>query len=203
VLPRLCSLALLALVLGACGGNDPAAEGAGAGMTAPTDETSTQDPDTPTSSDGSGSPPSPPPSAGSGGGSAGSTGAQPQAFPGLPEWTAGYRRWTKLNADLLPPRDSDPHLGTKNVFASRPARGGTYPVGTIVVKEGFRPGKDFVGLIATMRKIQGRNPEHDDWVFVEWAREAPSEPFTELASGGVCESCHQGVADQDYVFTRR
>src|ERR671914_48140 len=48
-----------------------------------------------------------------------------------------------------------------------------------------RPGKDFIGLVATMRKIEGADPEHNDWVFVEWARESADEPFTELASGQV------------------
>lgn len=127
--------------------------------------------------------------------------AQAKALPGLPAWTAGYRAWTKLNAAPLPPRDSDPHLGTKNVFASKPATGGVFPVGAIVVKEGFRPGKEFVGLIATMRKIEGTNPGHNDWVFVEWARDEAGDPFTELAKGSVCTSCHVGAADKDYVFT--
>ena len=86
---------------------------------------------------------------------------------------------------------------------SSEAVGGVYPAGTMIVKEGFRPDKDFVGLIATMRKLEGWNPEVNDWVFVEWSREAAGSPFTELASGGVCESCHAGVAGQDYVFTQR
>lgn len=126
-----------------------------------------------------------------------------KALPGLPAWTAGYRGWTKLNAEPLAPRDSDPHLGTKNVFASKPAQDGVFPVGTIIVKEGFRPGKDFIGLIATMRKIEGADPEHDDWVWVEWARDEASDRLTELARDGVCWSCHVGAEDKDYVFTNR
>jgi hypothetical protein len=129
--------------------------------------------------------------------------ARAAPLPGLPRFAAGYRSWTKLNSKPLPPRESDPHLGTKNVYVSTEAARGEYPVGTVVVKEGFRPGKDFIGLIATMRKIEGADPEHNDWVFVEWAREAGGEAFTELASGAVCSSCHVGAADQDYVFTPR
>jgi hypothetical protein len=119
---------------------------------------------------------------------------------GLPAWTAGYRGWTRIAA-ALPPRDSDPHLGTKNVFVSKPARDGVFPVGAIVVKEGFRPGKDFVGLIATMRKIEGADPEHGDWVWVEWARDAPNAAFSELARDSVCWSCHVSAVDKDWVFT--
>jgi len=125
-----------------------------------------------------------------------------KAQPGLPGWTAGYRRWTKLAADL-PPRDSDPHLGTKNVFASKPPADGVFPVGTVVVKEGFRPGKDFVGLIATMRKVEGADPEHGDWVWIEWARDEPNAAFSELARDSVCWSCHVSAEDKDWVFTNR
>ncbi len=126
----------------------------------------------------------------------------PVPLPGLPDWTGGYTAWTRLNAEPLPPRESDPHLSTKNVYASQEIMGSLYPEGTGIVKEGVRPGTDFVGLIASMRKVAGANPEHNDWVFVEWTREAEDQPFKELASGAVCESCHSGVADQDYVFTR-
>jgi hypothetical protein len=127
--------------------------------------------------------------------------AAPKPLPGLPAWTAGYDAWTKLNDAPVPPRDSDPHLSTKEIYASTAAVEGLFPPGTVIVKEGVRPGKDFVGLIAAMRKLEGRNPEHNDWVFVEWERDAADAPFTLLAEGAVCESCHSGVAGQDYVFT--
>jgi hypothetical protein len=181
-------LALLALVLSACGGGAASPEEA---ADAPADTApSAPAPET----DAAAAP--------DGGGASRSGGdAEKQRPAGLPGWTAGYRGWTKLNASPLPERDPDPHRGTKNVFASNAAAAGTFPAGTVVVKEGFRPGKDFVGLIAAMRKVPGRNPEHRDWVFVEWARESPDAPFTELARGDVCTSCHVGAADRDYVFT--
>jgi hypothetical protein len=185
---RLLPLALLGLALAACGGGDEPQPEAAPAAPVETDRSEAPPPDTTT--EGAATEPAPP--------------AAPaaEALPGLPRWTAGYRGWTQVNTEPIPPRDADPHLGTKNVFASRPAQGGVYPDGTIIVKEAFRPGKDFIGLIATMRKTKGANPEHNDWVFVEWARDAANEPFTELASGGVCEGCHSGVAGQDYVFTR-
>jgi len=130
------------------------------------------------------------------------TRAAPAPGPGLPAWTAGYADWSRLNAQPIPPRDADPHLSTKNVYASMEAVGGVYPPGTIVVKEGVRPGTSYVGLIAAMRKVAGANPEHRDWVFVEWSRDAAGDPFSKLAEGAVCEACHSGVADQDYVFTK-
>ena len=128
-------------------------------------------------------------------------GSETEALPGIPAEFTGYREWRKLNEAPIPPRDSDPHFGTKDVYASVAAEDGVYPEGAIVVKEAVRPDADFIGLIATMRKEAGANPEHNDWVFVEWSRDAADAEFTELASGGVCTSCHVGVREQDYVFT--
>ena len=122
--------------------------------------------------------------------------------PGAPRFIGGYRDWTKLNDQPIGPRNADPHLGTKNVFASKePRADGRFPNGTIVVKEASRPGKDFIGLLATMRKQKGADPEHNDWVFVEYTRDGADESFSELARGTVCWSCHVGAAESDYVFT--
>jgi Cytochrome P460 len=184
------AFALVATTLAACGGGDTAAEredAPEARMTA-TAEGAGPPADTGTVEEPVMTEPGP-------------TRPRAEPLPGLPRWTAGYRRWTKVNAKPLPPRDSDPHLGTKDVYASRPPRAGVYPVGTVIVKEAMRPGKDFVGLVAAMRKVAGANPDHNDWVFVEWTRDAEAETFTELARGGVCTSCHVGAADRDYVFT--
>jgi hypothetical protein len=127
----------------------------------------------------------------------------PQAPPGVPRFVAGYPSWFKLNDAPIPPRQSDPHDGTKNVFASkRRNTDARFPNGTIVVKEAMRPGADFVGLIAIMRKRPGADPAHNDWVFVEYTRDAPDARFQEIASGSVCWSCHMGAQDLDYVFTR-
>ena len=126
----------------------------------------------------------------------------PKAPPGVPAYVAGYRDWEKLNRAPIPPRAADPHEGTKNVYASRERRpNGRFPFGTIVVKEASRPGRDFIGLIAIMRKERGADPAHDDWRFVEYTREARNEKFQEIASGAVCWSCHVGALDNDYVFT--
>ena len=125
-----------------------------------------------------------------------------KAPPGIPAFAAGYRGWVKLNRQPIPPRDADPHNGTKNVFAS--ARRGAdrlFPAGTIVVKEAVRPGADFVGLIATMRKRAGADPVHNDWVFIEYTRPSAGEPFGETASGQICWTCHMGAEQTDYVFT--
>jgi hypothetical protein len=126
----------------------------------------------------------------------------PQAPPGVPGYVTGYRSWTKLNDAPIPPRDADPHNGTKDVYVSREQlANGRYPAGTIVVKDAVRPGTGFIGLIAIMRKVPGADPARRNWVFVEYTRDARNERFQEIASGAVCWSCHVGALENDYVFT--
>jgi Cytochrome P460 len=178
----------------ACGSSEPEAEPPAAEPTTVTGAATTTEPPPTTSEEATtedatteAAPPPPPP---------------PKAPPGAPAFVAGYRGWTKLNAQPIPPRDSDPHNGTKNVYASKPARAdGRFPNGTIVVKEATRPGADFLGLLAVMRKRAGADPEHNDWVFVEYTRDARSERFAEIGRGAVCWGCHVGAQDTDYVFT--
>ncbi len=131
-------------------------------------------------------------------------------LPGLPEDVAGYTQWLKLNAEPIPPvPGGDPHNGDKNVYVNKTretiAPNGEqqfpYPDGSIVVKEAYRPGKDYVGLIAIMRKKAGVNPDHNDWEFIEYTRNAPDAEFGVIAKDGVCWGCHARVEDIDYVFT--
>jgi Cytochrome P460 len=186
---RLVLASFLVVMLTACGGgSDPVAEPTSPepAPTAPP-EPATTEPD-PTTQEETTTEAAPPP---------------PEAPPGVPGYVAGYRDWVQLNREPIPPRDADPHLGTKNVYASQDRRAnGRFPYGTIVVKDANRPGKDFIGLIAIMRKERGADPAHNDWVFVEYTRERRGDRFREIASGAVCWSCHMGALDSDYVFTR-
>ena len=131
-------------------------------------------------------------------------------LPGLPNDIAGYTRWLKLNAEPIPPvAGGDPHNGTKNVYVNQTrdaiAPNGTqafpYPDGSIVVKDATRPGKDYIGLIAIMRKKAGTDPDHNDWEFIEYVRNAPDAAFSVIAQGRICWGCHAQVKDMDYVFT--
>ena len=187
-LTRIVALAAVLLALAACGGDPeppppPAAAPEPQTTTAPETTTEAQ-----TTAETTTEAAPPPPT--------------PKAPPGVPGFVAGYRDWAKLNDAPIPPRDSDPHYGTKDVFASKERlANGRFPVGTVVVKEATRPGADFIGLIAIMRKQRGADPEHNDWVFVEYTREAADATFGEQAAGAVCWSCHVGARDLDYVFT--
>jgi hypothetical protein len=187
-LARIVVLAAVVLALAACGGDPeppppPAAAPEPQTTTAPETTTEAQTTEETTTE---AAPPPP----------------TPKAPAGVPDFVAGYRDWAKLNDAPIPPRDSDPHNGTKDVFASKERlANGRFPVGTVVVKEATRPGADFIGLIAIMRKQRGADPEHNDWVFVEYTREAADATFGEQAAGAVCWSCHVGARDLDYVFT--
>jgi hypothetical protein len=185
---RAAVLALLAstVALAACGGSEP--EPAAAPPASPPAETEVTEPlatetEAPLPAPETTEPetePEPPPA---------TEEPPPEPLPGLPRFTAGYRDWLKLNEQPIPPDpEGDAHLGTKNVYTTMEAdrSGGRlhYPVGTIIVKEAARPETDFIGLVATMRKVEGADPEHGDWVFVEWT----------------CWSCHVGAQDTDWVW---
>jgi hypothetical protein len=137
-------------------------------------------------------------------------GTEARPLPGLPAYTAGFNQWLKLNRLPIPARPTDAHLGTKNVFVNRTrkrlAPGGRqrfpYPYGSILVKSIRRPGQRFVGVVAVMRKLRGRNPAHNDWVMIEYLRSSPTARFEEVAAGEVCTRCHMQVRRRDYVFTR-
>jgi hypothetical protein len=182
----------LAALVAACGGSsepEPAPEAA-PGTATQGEATRTEEPTTEEATTGETTTEAAPPP------------PRPKAPPGVPRFVAGYRGWAKLNDAPIPPRDSDPHNGTKDVFASKERlANGRFPVGTVVVKEATRPGADFIGLIAIMRKERGADPAHNDWVFVEYTREAANARYGLQAEGAVCYGCHVGAADRDYVFT--
>ena len=96
------------------------------------------------------------------------------------------------------PRLRPAHPGTKNVYASKKSVAGRYPVGTLIVKEGFTTvgGKRFVSLIATMRKQRGLDPAHGNWKFIEWTRSSPNTCFAEIARDATCWGCHAGEVDR-------
>jgi cytochrome P460 len=179
--PSALAAALVALAAGCGGGSPPEAA-------APAETRTTLDsaPTNPTPSTTA-----PPP-----------TPTEPEPLSGLSAFTAGYDGWLKLNRKPIPPRQSgDAHSGTKNVYASKKRRAsGSFPNGTILVKEAVRPGKDFIGLIAIMRKERGVDGAHNDWRFVEYTRDSARARFTETASDSVCWSCHMGAQQTDYAW---
>ena len=120
---------------------------------------------------------------------------------GLPTYINGYAKWAKLNAKPIS-GGSAAHQGTKNVYASKRKTGVRYPVGTIVVKVATPPGKRWLSLVATMRKITGTT--NGGWRWEEFTRSSPTARFTKVSfpqSG--CAACHMQAKRNDYVFTKR
>ena len=120
---------------------------------------------------------------------------------GLPTYVTGYASWSKVNR--APIRDgSSAHQGVKNVYASKRMVGRRYPVGAIVVKSASPPGKRWLSLVATMRRVKGT--ANGGWRWEEFTRASPVARFTKIGfpeSG--CAACHMQARANDYVFTRR
>ena len=107
----------------------------------------------------------------------------------------------KLNAKPIV-GGSSAHQGTKQVYASKRKRGVRFPVGTIVVKTAAPPGKRWLSLVATMRRIQGG--ANGGWRWEEFTRSSPTQRFTRIAfPESSCAACHAQAKSNDYVFTRR
>ncbi len=128
-------------------------------------------------------------------------------LPGLPDYTAGFDRWFRLNANPIPRGGA--HGGAKNVYVNRTrdqfapdgAQRFPYPEGSIVVKAALSPGGDFINLVAIMRKRAGSDPANGDWTFIEFSRASASGQFTLLARDGACWGCHADARAMDRVFT--
>ena len=114
---------------------------------------------------------------------------------GLPAYTDGYARWTKLNRK--PVTTPGAHNGVKNVYASKPrATNGRFPNGTVIVKSIATPGAEGLATqVAVMRKTSGR------WRWVEYSRSGGR--YEVLARGQLCVDCHMQAKPTDWVFTKR
>ena len=114
---------------------------------------------------------------------------------GLPAYTDGYAKWTKLNRK--PVTTPGAHNGLKNVYASRArAANKRFPNGTVIVKSIAEPGaRGLAKQVAVMRKVQGR------WQWVEY--QLSGGRYGVLARGSLCSSCHMQARANDWVFTKR
>jgi hypothetical protein len=131
---------------------------------------------------------------------AGVAGAQARK-DGLPAYVNGYANWQKVNAKPIR-GGSSAHQGVKNVYVSTRKAGRRYPAGAIVVKTATPPGKRWLSLVATMRRL--KSGANGGWRWEEFTRSSPTARFAKVAfpeSG--CAACHMQAKANDYVFTRR
>ena len=101
---------------------------------------------------------------------------------GLPAYTDGYAKWTKLNRK--PVTTPGAHNGIKNIYASRKRLANRkFPNGTVIVKSIATPGESGLpSQVAVMRKVAGR------WRWVEYGRSGSR--YDAFAQGQICTSCH-------------
>lgn len=84
---------------------------------------------------------------------------------------------------------------------------GKMPPGAIIIKENYMPDKT-LGAITVMHKIEGFNPEANDWF---WVKFGPDGKVMTMEMGGMtmklagkvpgCIDCHGVQSRNDYVFT--
>ncbi len=84
---------------------------------------------------------------------------------------------------------------------------GKMPPGAIIIKENYMPDKT-LGAITVMHKIEGFNPEANDWF---WVKFGPDGKVMTMEMGGMtmklagkvpgCIDCHGVQSSNDYIFT--
>lgn len=129
----------------------------------------------------------------------------------LPDYIKDYKKWTRINKNVLQPTASSFHPYFNNVYINKTkdelldSNGNLIsplPVGAIVVKEGRTKAKknSRVSAIAIMRKTASGNESTSNWDFIEFTRKS-SKSFSQLQyPKESCFSCHQGAASSDYIF---
>lgn len=70
------------------------------------------------------------------------------------------------------------------------------PPGSIIVKENWMPDSTYAAA-TVMYKVEGYNPEHQDWLFAKYDPRGSAEAFGRAA---MCQACHQNAAS-GYVYT--
>ncbi len=130
-----------------------------------------------------------------------------------------FRTWTKVTTK----KGADPALGgmahggndenvTRNIFIKKDVSrspNGEYPIGTIIVKESLKGDGSVLAITAMVKRESKFNPQHKGW---EWFMLAENGNIGKDANGnpmrganlmdGMCNGCHAGASNKDYVFTK-
>jgi len=86
----------------------------------------------------------------------------------------------------------------KTLRGALPIAGKRAPTGSVIVKENFDAEKALSGF-TVMAKVEGFDPERNDWF---WASYGPDGTVKAAGKAGMCISCHEGLASNDYVIVR-
>jgi hypothetical protein len=75
----------------------------------------------------------------------------------------------------------------------------TLPAGAIIVKENYMPDST-LAAITTMYRVEGYNPQHQDWFF---AKHDPQGMAEVSGRAEMCQACHRAAPEGDYLYTAR
>lgn len=128
-----------------------------------------------------------------------------------------FRNWELVTENSGPDPSLDMAHGGNDSTVTRsvyfkddqmPANG-TYPVGTIIVKESQNPDNSLHELTAMVKRGNDFNPAHNDW---EWFMLEPDGKIASDQDGnkmrgamlmnGMCGGCHDQASSTDFVFSR-
>ncbi len=119
---------------------------------------------------------------------------KPSGPPTLAD-TEGYKQWLKFNREPIEGRThglTDIYVNQdRDVIAPHGILKFPFPDGTIIVKEILS--NDWVSI---MRKVEGADPAHDDWEWIEYDAEG-----SVIGKDASCWGCHAQAEDTDWVFT--
>jgi hypothetical protein len=135
----------------------------------------------------------------------------------------GYREWMHVGTpltpnDLNPPEAAFPEF--HNVYIDPDSyahykKTGKFPEGTTLIKELVSVGSkaaasgkgyfmgEFVGLEASVKSAKRFPKEPGNWGYFTFSHEPPPYPAkAKLQPTETCNSCHEGAAKEDWVFTQ-
>ena len=117
--------------------------------------------------------------------------------------TSPYQQWALWPGKGKLYKGQHPHGAYLTTYVSKhaleaiKAKAGTLPNGSFVVKENYSPDKK-LAAITVMYKKEGYDPKSGDWF---WLKYGPDGTIMKEGMVGGCIGCHQGVMDNDWLFT--
>ncbi len=134
----------------------------------------------------------------------------------------GYRKWTYVGTPVTP-NDMNggnaPFPEFHSVYMSPDAfdhyeNTGDFPDGTVIVKElvsvgdkeatsgiGYFMG-EFVGLEVSMKDKTRYKDKPGNWAYFSFGHKYPLKDHAKAQPAASCNDCHDGSADDDFVFTQ-
>ena len=127
------------------------------------------------------------------------TGESVVSFIQAENYAANWDRWPGTERLY---KGNEPHGMLLTTYVNTVAQGAidagsaVLPVGAIVVKENYMPDSSWAAT-TVMYKVDGYNPEHNDWFFLKLLASGEIEVSGRLAG---CQNCHVNAAS-DYIWT--